>query len=233
MKQQSSPAPAYCCAFLLLCFVMGELHEQAHIQTGYLLFGGYGPRNFHEWRTAGSGRIALLATAAGPLFSYLQAWVALWLIRRPGRLSRAWGLVLLFASLPFAHIFTALVGSGDEQVLVKTLFPRARWLMAAWVILLYGIPVLMAIKALPAKGRWLWLSFFLLMPMIVEFLLVHRFLNGLLDQGWGGVMLFGGTPLAVQLYFLGALLLLFCLRGAISRRSPQRYQQVHRLSSSF
>jgi hypothetical protein len=39
--------PKYLLALLALMIVTGELHEQVHITTGYLLCGGYGPRDFN------------------------------------------------------------------------------------------------------------------------------------------------------------------------------------------
>lgn len=37
----------YVMAFFALNMIMGELHEQAHINAGYFICGCYGPRNFN------------------------------------------------------------------------------------------------------------------------------------------------------------------------------------------
>jgi hypothetical protein len=234
MKPQPG-AFAFWIAFLALCLLITELHEQAHIQTGYLLFGAYGPRDFKLWQVAGTGPRALLATGAGPLFSYLVAWMGVLLLRRQLPSARAWGFALVFASLPFAHIFTSFMGSGDEQALLKTLFPAAgmagRYLVAAWDLLVYGVPVVLALRALPQGRRGLILAALLVLPMILEFGLLHRFYNGLLHGGWGAATLFGGTPLLVQAHLLSLLILLWGMRGAIIRRSPVLHSQPELLPS--
>src|SRR5689334_11645875 len=101
-------------AFLCLCFVCSELHEQAHIQTGYGLLHPYGSRDFNTWQTAPGAGPVWLATLAGPLFSYTLAWVGCLLLRQ--RALRPLGVVLVFAALPFAHILTVFAGGGDERI---------------------------------------------------------------------------------------------------------------------
>jgi hypothetical protein len=44
----------YIIAFIALHMIMGELYEQVHINTGYFIFGCYGPRDFNVWQTCES-----------------------------------------------------------------------------------------------------------------------------------------------------------------------------------
>ncbi|TCJ13129.1 hypothetical protein EPD60_13755 [Flaviaesturariibacter flavus] len=217
------PPPAWWAAFLSLCLVATELHEQVHIQTGYLLFGAYGPRDFNRWQTAGSGPESVWASAAGPLFSYSLAWAGTLLLRRGGK-KAGWGIALVFAALPGAHILTSCVGSGDERVVLDHFMDArsaaGRSLLAAWSLLVYGVPVAAAVRALPAGRRIALLVLLLLAPILVEFGLLHRLYNSLLERGWGATVPFGGTPLLVQAHLLSVLIFCWMMRRAISCRWP-------------
>ena len=75
----------YVIAFFALNMSMGELHEQAHINTGYFICGCYGPRNFNVWTTCEQCVLqqwSFLATLAGPLFSYSLMWLGAWVDRQ-------------------------------------------------------------------------------------------------------------------------------------------------------
>jgi hypothetical protein len=62
--------------------------------------------------------LAVLATVAGPAFSYALMGSALVAVR--GRPRAKWlGLALVSAALPFARLFTALMGRGDEAVVLQ------------------------------------------------------------------------------------------------------------------
>ncbi|RYZ21619.1 MAG: hypothetical protein EOO16_12335 [Chitinophagaceae bacterium] len=219
------PPVAWWIAFLSLCLVATELHEQVHIQTGYLLFGAYGPRDFNRWELAGTAPVGAFASAAGPLFSYCLAWMGVVLLRAQ-RLPEGWGIALVFAALPGAHLLTALMGSGDERVVLDQFMEArsgaGRALLAAWSLLVYGLPVVLAARYLPAGRRVLMLTILLLAPMLVEFGLLHWLYNSLLRQGWGAAVPFGGTPLLVQAHLLSVLLLCWMMRRAISCFAPAR-----------
>ena len=71
----------YVIAFFALNMIMAELHEQAHINTGYFICGCYGPRNFNVWTTCEQCVLpqwSFLATLAGPLFSCSLMWLGTW-----------------------------------------------------------------------------------------------------------------------------------------------------------
>ncbi|RYD86322.1 MAG: hypothetical protein EOP50_22585, partial [Sphingobacteriales bacterium] len=69
MQQNFRPGLRWFLVFACAAFAVSELHEQCHIQTGYLLYGGYGPRDFNVWQTARVDGSTWMATLAGPLFS--------------------------------------------------------------------------------------------------------------------------------------------------------------------
>jgi len=87
---------------LIIC--PGELHEQIHIQTGRMVCGGYGARDFNAWQAAAAECAApawaFLATLAGPLWSYAVMWTgAILLLKAKSLASRTTGFTLIFAPL--------------------------------------------------------------------------------------------------------------------------------------
>gem|GEM_PF-4051588 len=91
-------------AMFALIICPGELHEQIHIQTGRMVCGGYGARDFNAWQAAAAECAApawaFLATLAGPLWSYAVMWTgAILLLKAKSLASRTTGFTLIFAPL--------------------------------------------------------------------------------------------------------------------------------------
>jgi hypothetical protein len=157
--QVTPPSPRWFLAFLLAVLVAHEFHELAHTGVGRLACGAWGARDFNVWSLA-AGCESLLATFAGPAFSWTLIWTGVWLVR-DGSPGRRWtGLALIFAPNPLGRLLPALVGGGDEGVLARALVggpgPLARLVvaLAAAVILL---PALWAAwRALPERRRAGW-----------------------------------------------------------------------------
>lgn len=180
----------YIIAFIALNFIMGELHEQAHISTGYFICGCYGPRDFNVWQTCGQcahPTWAFLATLAGPLFSCSLMWLGVyWFSRSESDAKRMTGFSLLFANLPFARIFTALTGGGDEKIVIQSLLgdtgnSLTSKMLAALVVLLVCLPpILIAGKKIRNKRHWGIVAGFAITPLIYGMLYQHLFLNWLL-----------------------------------------------------
>jgi hypothetical protein len=202
----------YLAGFIALNMLLGELHEQAHIQTGYAICGCYGTRDISSWTTCTNcthAAYALWATAAGPLFSYLVYWVAAFgLLISSSETYRRIGLAVLFASLPFARIFTAVMGGGDEKVVLMGLFNQqipalALKILTILVVLLFCLPPLLAgIKKLPVVNRWLYATGFIIGPLLFGICWQRFFLNGLLARGIGAEPVIAGTPLLVIAHFI-------------------------------
>lgn len=217
----------YVIAFIALNMIMGELHEQAHITTGYLICGCYGPRDFSVWSTCehcAHPSLAFLATAAGPLFSCALMWLgALWFTRSKQPLKQSFGFSLLFANLPFARIFTAFMGGGDEKVVFRYLFgentaPMAAHITAAIVVTLICLPpIVLTAKKLANQRRWLIVSCFLVLPLIFGMLYQRMLLNGLLKKGIGDHTYLLGTPSLILLHFMLMVLLFVIFRKRLLR----------------
>ncbi|WP_400193071.1 hypothetical protein [Hymenobacter sp. B81] len=206
-------------AFLLLNLLVSELHELAHISLGGLVCGCFGPRTFNLWQTCAAcahPTLTPLVTAAGPLLSYAGMWLGLagMYSSRPQR--RGFGFSLLFASLPFARIFTVLIGGGDELVIVRTLLtgsawlPAGLWLMKGLVLLLAGLPLLLAYRRIRNPRPLLWVAGFAVGPLLFQFGYLFQLMNGLLQQGFLAEPWLLGTPLLVTLHtaLVASLLLL-------------------------
>ncbi|MGZ3183158.1 MAG: hypothetical protein ACXU8N_12020 [Telluria sp.] len=204
----------YAVAFLALNGVISELHEQAHITTGRLVTGCYGPRDFNVWESCAAGHDPLpwAAPLAGPLFSYLVMWFGIWLLRAAsGSTARALGFALVFAPLPFARIFTAALGGGDEKIFLTILgVGQARWLALAVTLLACGLPVCLAWRALANRGRTWIVAGLCVLPLLAIWVYKLKGLNTLLQQGVLAEPIALGSPAFVLVVFalmLGATLL--------------------------
>ena len=214
----------YILAFFALNMVMGELHEQAHINTGFLICGCYGPRDFNVWATCEQcvhPSMAYLATLAGPLFSCFLMWVgALWFARSRNEFRQQIGFSLLFANLPFARIFTALMGGGDEKVVVQALTAGDLSQLSSKIIALVIVvsiclpPMIIAAKHLKNKNRGWIIAGFATIPLIYGMLYHHIFLNSLLKKGiLSNVHFLGSADIILIHVILMMLLLLFFRKG--------------------
>jgi hypothetical protein len=215
----------YLLAFIALNMLMGELHEQAHIQTGFAICGCYGERDFNVWETCtncvNSG-LSYLATVSGPVFSYVVYWFcALVLLQSSNAKKINFGIALLFATLPFARRFPACMGGGDEKtVLIHLLqgylsIPLIKLMAAGFVLLFCLPPIMIAVKLLPKKNRWLYILGFNIGPLIFGMLWQRFFLNKLLvNPVWANTDI-AGTPVMIILHCALMLVLLGVFRKAL------------------
>lgn len=205
----------YPLAFLALNGVISELHEQAHITTGRIVHGCYGPRDFNVWQTCAEGvqQLPFAASLAGPLFSYAVMWLGVWLLLRGATLqSRSIGFSLIFAPTPFARILTAVMGGGDEKVFFATLAgdalaPASVRVLALVMVLVFCVPpVVIAWRSIENRWRTWIVAGFCVLPLIAVMAYKFRFLNGLLHDGVLATPVIIGTQPLVLLVF-GAMLL--------------------------
>ena len=165
---------------------------------------------------------SFLATLAGPLFSCSLMWLgAWWIAKSSNHKKKVLGFSLLFANLPFARIFTALAGGGDEKVVIQAILrnddPFPGKLIAALVVTLICLPpMIIAYRKLIGSNRFLLITGFAIIPLIYGMLYHHIFLNWLLKKGIASNSYMLGTPSLVLLHFLLMLLLLFFFRKGIA-----------------
>ena len=210
----------YLVAFAALVVVCSELHEQAHITVGRLVCGCYGPRDFNVWTTGEpceSPSLTVLASLAGPLFSYAVMGIGAWLLVRGDAMRQAVGWTLVFAPLPFARLFTAAMGGGDEKTALRMLLPETTGmgsvkLLAFLVVAALAIPPLVvAWRSLGGGRRWITFVGFLLGPMLFSFVWNHTLMNRVLAAGVLSETVLLGTPTLILLHALAALVLVLAL----------------------
>jgi hypothetical protein len=228
-------------AVFALMMVTGEAHEQVHIQTGRFICGRYGPRDFNAWSTSAdcvTPEYRFLATLAGPLFSYLVLWAGAYLLLRAASAAgQSLGFALVFAPVPFARIFTAVMGGGDEKVVLIALFSdtlslsSTKLLAAILVTAICLPPILIAGLKLTNRFRWLYVVGFSVGPLIVLGFWVFKVLNVLLEDGFMDEVLLLGTPTLILVNF-AAMAALLAVVGRFLLRMFQHETEPRSLSSA-
>lgn len=194
----------YIVAFLALTFVLHEAHEIVHTSIGRLICGCWGARDFNVWGLCegcnDAHPLALVATFAGPVFSFIMLWLgALWLRPKYSDQRRLLGFALLFASMPFARIFTALMGGGDEIWGLSQLmnYDIAYYLGLSLISGIIVYPLYKAFLFITNKGRVLWFLLFFIAPTFIDLLVVLGLMNSLLEHGIGATYWILGSPIIV------------------------------------
>lgn len=223
----------YLAAFFLLTLILGELHEQVHINMGWIVCGGYGPRDFNAWKTAADcaqPSLAFLSTTVGPLFSFAVMWLGAVLLLKAKTLDyKAIGFSLIFAPLPFARIFTAAMGGGDEKVVLNRFLkedfsPETIKIFALVLVATVCLPpMLIALKSIKNRFALLYVIGFSVLPLIVLGAYVLTFLNSVLASGFLASAPFLGTPLLIVFHtVLAIVLLFFCRKWLLDLNSENR-----------
>jgi hypothetical protein len=188
------------------------LHEFAHMIIGRIICGVWGTRDFNNVHPMSSAYLKAsfsnsLLGMEGPMVNYIAMWIGAILIRTANSSTRlSWGLVLIFASLPFARIITALVGGGDEFGVARTWISNpiaARITTIAFVLLVMIYPLYTAFKAMYVKKNKGWyFAGFLILPMLLEGMIVLLFFNYLLKIGILSEQIIMGSPILVWIVLL-------------------------------
>lgn len=208
-------------AFLALILIAHDLHELVHTALGRVLCGAWGPRDFNAWRLA-DGCSTVWPTIVGPLLSYVIMWggVAL-MIRRPERAALAVAVAL--APNPFARVFTAVMGGGDEGVVTRSLFgldrgPVATALTSAFVLAVCGPVLLAGWRAVRGSMRPAVYAVLVLLPML-ETGVLFTTLNPMLQRGvLASPAWVGAAPLIWVVSAVGVALALAAWPALMMRR---------------
>ncbi len=181
-------------AFLALLFVLGEAHEIVHTGVGRLLCGCWGPRDFNVWGLcegcSEDVSFTILATIVGPVFTFGLIWWGFALMStNTSAAQKSLGFCLVFGNMPFARIFTAAMGAGDEVYSLRQIFADGAESTPLWML---GLAIVVALSAPPLyrgfrvlSSRWRWATFlgFLLVPFVIYLLVVLGLMNTMLEQG--------------------------------------------------
>jgi hypothetical protein len=208
-------------AFLVFRHLMHEAHEFAHMIAGRLSTGEWGTRDFNNVQpfstnVAPALTAEIITALAGPLVNYLGCLIGGIVIHKSKEIRTvAMGLVLIFACLPFARIFTAIMGGGDEYGIMRLFISNAvvaRTVTIATVTALFAWPLYKAYRSLPIKNRLRNYFAFLFAPMLIEGALVLGLLNRVLKSGVLAQGSYFGAPLFV-LVVLGFCVLFLLFMG--------------------
>lgn len=205
-----SLTPKNSIALLFLSFIMQETHELAHTGVGRLICGCWGQRNFNVWGVcegcAEEHPEAILATWAGPFYSFSVLWVGFILLLLPSGKMKSIGFALIVATMPLSRIITPLLGGGDEiYALNRVLDNRSlAWAIGLPLVLIFVIPpVVKAWKTIENKKKLGWFLGMLFIPFIITGVVVFGVLqsslleNGFMDEYW--VL---GSPKLVTMWFI-------------------------------
>jgi hypothetical protein len=208
--------------FLLLFFffLMHEIHELAHIITGRIICGCWGTRDFNVWdlctNCLAQNRFAIIATFAGPLFTFAMLWIGRYLIKNAESVQyRSLGLVFILGNMQFGRMYMAAMGGGDEVWGMRFLFLNHNHSNASLIRLITFIivsaiclpPLITAFKTIANKYKIALYAGFLIVPLILDTVVILILLNGLLQKGILNQVLAMGTPVFINIWFMICLII--------------------------
>jgi len=195
------PTRRWWIAFSLLILAVHEAHELVHVLTGRALCGIWAERDFNRWWFT-TDCATVWPTVAGPLFSYALMFLGAALALRTRE--RWMGIALLFAANPFARLFTAMMGGGDEGVIgrhiagVTEKTPAVHAAVLVVVAALCGTVIAAGWRAMAGtRRRVLWFLAALIWPMVLTGTLLFVIGNRLLGAGVLAEPKVAGAPMLV------------------------------------
>lgn len=217
-------------ALAALSFLMQETHELAHTSVGRLICGCWGERDFNVWGLCGDCAhgepLTVLATFAGPVYSFAVIWIGYFLLTRASARTKSIGFALIVSSMPFSRILTPIFGGGDEVFGLRALGldGAVAWPVAlAAVLLLATPPVVKLYRTIQNRRKPLWLIGLLLVPFLMIGAVVFALLQGqLLRNGVMSDYWILGSPMLVSVWLfvvLGMLLVFGRHIGGLLRDS--------------
>jgi hypothetical protein len=173
-------------AFVMLLFLLMQMHQLLHHIVGGILCGKVGYLTFdrHHFSTDLSGLAYKIATIFAPLFShYLAMWIGLFLLAN--KRFNLLGFSLIFASMPVARF--AAINGGDEKFYGLWIcqlfgFDLNYASIISLIIMLFILvpPVIGGFKSIANKRRLIIFLSFLILPLVFYFIFIwypdHRFI---------------------------------------------------------
>lgn len=223
--------PLYILAFLLLVFLVQEIHDWSHILAVRVTCHCWPGRSFGGWVLCGSpsnGQHALISIA-GPLINIVLFWAGWSLLDAENSVEEnSVGVALVFAAMPLNNLIAAFTGGGDITDAIRFIQrhgPNSNHALATGigliVQLLIILPALLrAFFRLPGyKGKLIAFPLIFLLPGWLE-KLWYRQLNRWFigpDTPWERAYLYLGIWLVVLL--VGFVLTRRQLKGLIKELS--------------
>lgn len=205
-----SLSPRSIIALMSLSFIMQETHEIAHTGVGRIICGCWGKRNFNLWglckECAEAESLTLLATYAGPFYTYAFIWTGFYLLHKTSAKLQSIGLALIVSSMPFSRVLTPIFGGGDIIYALNRSWDHKNlaWAVGLTIVLLLLLPPVIKLgQIIENRSRTLWLIGLLLIPFLMVGLVVFGILqgllleNGILSNEW--IM---GSPALVSIWLI-------------------------------
>lgn len=216
-------SPQFVLSFLALTFLLHEAHEIVHTAIGRMICGCWGERDFNVWDLckgcAEQKPYSVIATFAGPAFSFAMMWVGTFLMSKTNSNNKkALGFSLVFANMPFARIFGAATGGGDEvwglNLVLKDL-PLA-WIIGVVIILAIIIyPLYTSFKLIRNESPIVWFLVFFMIPHQIDQWVILIIMNTILEKGVLSAYWIMGSPILVTLWTIFITSLFFLTRKNI------------------
>ncbi len=214
--------------FLVLVLLLHEAHELGHHAAARLVCGCWGTRDFLLWQLCeGCAHTPnwYIASFAGPLVSALFLWLGfVWLSPKQPETKNAWGLALVFGSLPLPKLLAMAMRGGDEIRTLKQalsdapFFPYLPVMAGALLVLLaVAAPLWRAITTIRNNYKWPVIALLLIAPMYIDRLIIEKFLNGYLIHRVGHWPVYNGASLLIWLWTALLIILLLLFRKHIGR----------------
>jgi hypothetical protein len=150
---------------------------------------------------ANDAPLTLLATFAGPVYSFSVIWLGYYMLTRASARAKSIGFALVVSSMPFSRVLTPLVGGGDEIFGLTALGVSHSLAWASTLALVFGLavpPVAKIYTLIENRRKALWIVGLMLAPFLlvgaIVFGIVQELIlkNGILDDYW--IM---GSPIIV------------------------------------
>ena len=174
----------YAIAFLLLCLLLQELHELAHLLVDRLSVH-CGTRYFLFWQMCeGATKYAAAAILfAGPAINYIMMAIGFLLLSQQStNKQKSIGFCLILACNPLQRLQALVFRGSDEISAVRELLRPAEPFKGAAVIagiaimLVFVLPSLYrAFRNINTGNRWLLMAGFLIIPFAVNYILQQLF----------------------------------------------------------
>lgn len=212
-------------AFIALRFIMHEAHELVHTIVGRMICGCWGSRDFNVWFLCEDcyelNQLAVLSTFAGPVFTFFMIWIGVALLAdKSNEPKMSLGFALIFANNPFARIFTAGMGKGDEVSGLNSLMDNHSfsWALGLMIVLLFTIyPLYKAYRSIHNRNRIGYFILFLLSGIFLDLVIVFGLMNRLLRNGVLSNTWILGSPIIVTAFTLVVLVVFLVTRKKIFR----------------
>lgn len=213
----------YVLTFLALTFMMHEAHEIVHTAVGRLICGCWGMRDFNVWDVcigcSEQNPYSVIATFAGPIFSFSMMWIGTFVMNKAkSDNQKAIGFSLIFANIPFARIFTAATGGGDEVWGLNLIVQNqpVAWIVGFVIVLAITLyPLYKSFKIIENESPIVWFLVFFMIPTYIDQWVVLIILNTLLGKGFLSSYWILGSPIFVTIWTITMALLFTITRKNI------------------